>query len=106
MGISPVTGVSAGPAGRERGDNFMQFRLKPLMRGVAIVAAALMLTAPPANAAGGTMRYAAVSEPAPLDVMLTTAGVSLVIGMHIFEALYTLDSHFEPQPMLAEVETL
>jgi peptide/nickel transport system ATP-binding protein len=34
-----------------------------------------------AGAAGGTLRYAAVSEPAPLDVMLTTAGVTLVVGM-------------------------
>ena len=77
--------------------------LKQLLRGAAAIAAALMLV-PQADAAGGTMRYAAVSEPAPLDVMLTTAGVSLVVGMHIFEALYTLDSHFEPQPMLAESE--
>ena len=77
--------------------------LKRLLRSAAAIAAALMLV-PQANAAGGTMRYAAVSEPAPLDVMLTTAGVTLVVGMHIFEALYTLDSHFEPQPMLAESE--
>jgi peptide/nickel transport system substrate-binding protein len=84
----------------------MQFGLKQLMRGFAVLAAALMLTAPQANAAGGTLRYAAVSEPAPLDVMLTTAGVTLVIGMHIYEALYTIDSHYEPQPMLAEGEKL
>ena len=81
----------------------MKSGLKRLIRGAAAVAAAFMMV-PHADAAGGTMRYAAVSEPAPLDMMLTTAGVSLVIGMHIFEALYTLDSHFEPQPMLAESE--
>jgi len=83
----------------------MRSGLKRLMGGAAVVATALMMV-PHANADGGTLRYAAVSEPAPLDVMLTTAGVSLVVGMHIFEALYTLDSHFEPQPMLAEGETI
>ena len=59
--------------------------LKQLLRGAAAIAAALMLV-PQADAAGGTMRYAAVSEPAPLDVMLTTAGVSLVVGG--MEAIY------------------
>ncbi len=78
---------------------------KPLTRWV-VAAATAMLISSQAQASGGTMRYAAVSEPAPLDVMLTTAGVSLVIGMHIFEALYTIDSHYEPQPMLAEGEKL
>ena len=78
----------------------MSSGLKRLIRGAAALAAALMMVpVPQALAAGGTLRYAAVSEPAPLDVMLTTAGVSLVIGMHIFEALYTIDSHYEPQPM-------
>src|SRR5690606_20747255 len=85
------------------GGRTMKSGLKRLIRGAAALAAGLMLI-PNANAAGGTLRYAAVSEPAPLDMMLTTAGVSLVVGMHIFEALYTLDSHFEPQPMLAEGE--
>src|SRR5688500_1136094 len=81
----------------------MTSALKRLVRGAVVATAALMMV-PHAEAAGGTMRYAAVSEPAPLDVMLTTAGVTLVVGMHVFEALYTLDSHFEPQPMLAESE--
>lgn len=84
----------------------MKFGLRHTLRGFAAILAALMLTVPQANAAGGTFRYASVSEPAPLDVMLTTAGVSLVIGMHIFEALYTIDSHYVPQPMLAEGERL
>ncbi|MEO8532031.1 MAG: ABC transporter substrate-binding protein, partial [Deltaproteobacteria bacterium] len=79
--------------------------LKTLTRGLALAAAALFAPIA-AQAEGGTLRYAAVSEPAPLDMMLTTAGVSLTIGMHIFEALYTVDSHFEPQPMLAEGETI
>ncbi len=83
----------------------MQSLWRIVTRGLAVLAAALLLTSH-AQADGGTMRYAAVSEPAPLDLMLTTAGVSLVIGMHIFEALYTIDGHFEPQPMLAEGETL
>jgi peptide/nickel transport system substrate-binding protein len=79
--------------------------LRNLTRGLAIVVAALLAPAG-AQAEGGTLRYAAVSDPAPLDVMLTTAGVSLAIGMHIYEALYTLDSHYEPQPMLAEGEVV
>ncbi|MEO6013971.1 MAG: ABC transporter substrate-binding protein [Devosia sp.] len=74
------------------------------MRGAAAAAMALILVSS-ANAAG-TLRYAAVSEPAPLDVMLTTATVTLTIGMHVFEGLYTMDAHNEAQPMLAEGETL
>jgi peptide/nickel transport system substrate-binding protein len=83
----------------------MHLLLVLLRRSFAILAAMLLLGAN-ANAAGTTFRYAAVSEPAPLDVMLTTAGVSLVIGMHIFEALYTIDSHYQPQPMLADSDKL
>jgi peptide/nickel transport system substrate-binding protein len=79
--------------------------MKNLTRLLAIAVAALLAPAA-AQAEGGTLRYAAVSEPAPLDVMLTTATVSLTIGMHIFEALYTIDSHSEPQPMLAEGEVV
>ena len=87
--------------------NIMKSGLRGLIRGAAALVVAL-LTVPVshAEAAGGTLRYAAVSEPAPLDVMLTTAGVSLVIGMHVFEALYTIDSHYQPQPMLADSEKL
>lgn len=82
----------------------MQKGLSYLFASLAVVASALMT--PQARADGGTLRYAAVSEPAPLDVMLTTATVSLTIGMHIFEALYAIDSRFEPQPMLAEADRL
>lgn len=78
--------------------------LKRVSKGLAVLA--LALTPALARAEGGTLRYAAVSEPAPLDVMLTTAGVTLTIGMHIFEALYTVDSNFVPQPMLAESEKI
>jgi len=85
----------------------MNFTLKPLARSLGLAAALLLAaTSLQAQNKGGTLRYAAISEPAPLDVMLTTAGVSVAIGMHIFEGLYTIDSKYVPQPMLAEGETI
>src|SRR5689334_21336454 len=98
-----VTRRSRSDSGHSSGGFEMHLIVRVLRRSLVALAAALLLTAN-ANASGGTFRYASVSEPAPLDVMLTTAGVSLVIGMHIFEALYTIDSHYQPQPMLADGE--
>ncbi|MBR0839930.1 ABC transporter substrate-binding protein [Bradyrhizobium liaoningense] len=78
----------------------MRYCLSVLMRGVVATATALFLHAQ-ANAAT-VLREATIGEPPPLDVMLTTADVASVIGRHIFETLYALDSSYTPRPLLAE----
>jgi peptide/nickel transport system substrate-binding protein len=70
------------------------------MRGVVGMAAALFLNAQ--ASAATLLREATIGEPPPLDVMLTTADVASVIGRHIFETLYALDSTYTPRPLLAE----
>ena len=75
---------------------------KALMRSAAALAAALFLNAQ-AHAAS-ILREATIGEPPPLDVMLTTADVAAVIGRHIFETLYALDSNYNPRPALADSE--
>jgi peptide/nickel transport system substrate-binding protein len=74
-----------------------------VMSGAVVIATALLLTSP-SNASGGTLRSATTSEPTPLDIMLTTASVTLSISTHIYEGLYALNSNFRPEPMLAESE--
>src|SRR4051794_6798222 len=78
----------------------MRYGPSVLMRGVVRLATASFLIAQ-ANAAT-LLREATIGEPPPLDVMLTTADVASVIGRHIFETLYALDSTYTPRPMLAE----
>jgi len=78
----------------------MQSRMGALMRSAAAMGLALFLTAQ-ANAAG-VLREATIGEPPPLDVMLTTADVAAVIGRHVFETLYALDSTYSPRPFLAD----
>ncbi|WP_247807691.1 MULTISPECIES: ABC transporter substrate-binding protein [unclassified Bradyrhizobium] len=78
----------------------MRYGPSVLMRGVVGLATASFLIAQ-ANAAT-LLREATIGEPPPLDVMLTTADVASVIGRHIFETLYALDSTYTPRPMLAE----
>ena len=68
-------------------------------------AAAALITASLLNvqaSAAGMLREATIGEPPPLDVMLTTADVAAVIGRHIFETLYALDSTYTPRPLLAD----
>jgi peptide/nickel transport system substrate-binding protein len=54
------------------------------------------------NISGGELRVALSSEPPTLDTHVTTTLSSAVIGRNIFEALVTLDSDHNVQPMLAE----
>lgn len=51
---------------------------------------------------GGTLRYATIGEPLTLDLMVTTNSLSVDVTSNIYEGLFTLDSHFVPQPMLAQ----
>ena len=78
----------------------MRCDLSVLMRGAVGIATALFLNAQ--ASAATLLREATIGEPPPLDVMLTTADVASVIGRHIFETLYALDSAYTPRPMLAE----
>ena len=78
----------------------MRCDLSVLMRGAVGIATALFLNAQ--ASAATLLREATIGEPPPLDVMLTTADVASVIGRHIFETLYALDSTYAPRPMLAE----
>jgi len=78
----------------------MRSGMGALMRGVVTMAVALFLNVQ-ANAAE-VLREATIGEPPPLDVMVTTADVAAVIGRHIFETLYALDSTYSPRPLLAE----
>src|SRR3954454_12615674 len=78
----------------------MRYGPSVLMRGVVGLATASFLIAQ-ANAAS-ILREATIGEPPPLDVMLTTADVAAVIGRHIFETLYALDSNYNPRPALAD----
>ena len=80
----------------------MRSGLRALLRGAAALAAAVVLHAQ-AHAAG-ILREATIGEPPPLDVMVTTADVAAVIGRHIFETLYALDSNYNPRPLLADSE--
>ncbi|SFJ02084.1 ABC transporter substrate-binding protein [Bradyrhizobium sp. Gha] len=78
----------------------MRRALNVLARGAVGMTAALLLMAQ--ASAATLLREATVGEPPPLDVMLTTADVASVIGRHIFETLYALDSTYTPRPLLAE----
>ena len=59
-------------------------------------------TDPTAPQRGGTLRFATIGEPPTLDMMATTLTVSVDVTSNIYEGLFTLDSHFLPQPMLAQ----
>lgn len=83
----------------------MNFRLKTLLVGGAMAVAAALTLSAPAQAAG-VLRDATVSEPAPIDPMLTTADVVSTISLHIYETLYAINGAFEPQPMLATGERI
>ncbi|MGY3236571.1 peptide/nickel transport system substrate-binding protein [Bradyrhizobium sp. USDA 4448] len=78
----------------------MRRALNVLARGAVGLTAALLLMTQ--ASAATLLREATVGEPPPLDVMLTTADVASVIGRHVFETLYALDSTYTPRPLLAE----
>ncbi|UOM35749.1 ABC transporter substrate-binding protein [Acuticoccus sp. I52.16.1] len=78
----------------------------------AIAAGAFALTAtlgaglPVTAAHAETLRYATIGEPPSLDTQMGTAVVATMIGQHMFETLYALDSATVPQPLLATGETV
>lgn len=58
------------------------------------------------HAGAQTLRYATVGEPPSLDVQMGTATLATTIAQHMFETLYAFDANFEPQPFLAESESV
>ena len=55
-----------------------------------------------AQSAGGDLQYALNTQPPTIDPVMSTATATRDIARHIFEPLVTLDSNYQPQPMLAE----
>src|SRR5690625_1213800 len=55
---------------------------------------------------GGEVRVALNAQPPTIDPMFSTAVSTIDVSRPIYESLLTIDSSFQPQPMLAEsVET-
>ena len=73
--------------------------------GALALAAGIALTAGTAGAAG-VLRMAMSDDPPHLDVHITTAGLTSVVGVHILETLYAFNTSFEPVPLLVESETI
>lgn len=76
-----------------------------LLRATAVAAVITWAMATTA-AAEGTLRYAMTDEPPHLDTHVTTAGLTSLIAMQIFETLYTFNSNLEPVPLLVESEAI
>lgn len=51
---------------------------------------------------GGELRVAFNAQPPTMDPLMTTAAATKYAGRHIFESLMTLNSKYQPEPMLAE----
>lgn len=54
------------------------------------------------QSAGGDLQYALNTQPPTIDPVMSTATATRDVARHIFEPLVTLDSNYQPQPMLAE----
>ena len=78
-------------------------RLVSSLRTTA-AAAAIAVAASSSAFAEGTLRYAMTDEPPHLDVHVTTAGLTSIIAMQIFETLYTFNANLEPVPLLVASE--
>jgi peptide/nickel transport system substrate-binding protein len=51
---------------------------------------------------GGKLRVALTGEPPSLDIHQTTNKVTMLVGWHIFESLFTWDHEYNVVPLLAE----
>ncbi|WP_368653190.1 ABC transporter substrate-binding protein [Ornithinibacillus sp. 4-3] len=52
--------------------------------------------------AGGDLQFVLNTQPPTIDPIMSTATATRDISRHIYETLVTIDSAYEPQPMLAE----
>src|SRR5215218_9679376 len=82
----------------------LMIMLRQWLRGTAILAAGLFLSSQ--AMAAGILRYATIGEPPSLDVQMGTATIAGTIGNHMFETLYTFDTKYRPQPLLATGEKI
>jgi len=84
--------------------------VKPTVKTIAGIAAAMMVAACSAGAggssgppiSGGDFHVGWNAQPSTLDPVATTATTTRDIGSNIFEGLAALDANFQPQPVLAQ----
>jgi len=72
---------------------------------IAVLAGSLVFSTSAAPRRGGALRIAEIGEPLTLDTVATTADLTSIITLPIFEELFTFDANFRIQPMLAESYT-
>ena len=72
---------------------------------ILALAGALAFSTSAAPRRGGTLRIAEIGEPLTLDTVATTADVTSIITLPIFEELFTYDAGWKIQPLLAESYT-
>jgi len=77
-------------------------------RGWLLGASVGVLMAATAGQAGAQemLRFAVTDDPPHLDAHVTTAGLTSLVDIHVLETLYTLNSAYEPVPLLATGETI
>jgi peptide/nickel transport system substrate-binding protein len=80
------------------------------MKTALMILAALLMAVPAgaqeAPRQGGILKAAMIGEPPTLDTHTTTATIAYQIAWHVFETLYTYDTHYQPVPFLAEGHTV
>ena len=67
-----------------------------------LLGSALVYSTSAAMQRGGTLRIAEIGEPLTLDTVATTADLTSIITLPIFEELFTFDANWKIQPLLAE----
>lgn len=71
-----------------------------------LTAGVISVSAEPEPKYGGTLRVAVIGNPPTLDVMRTTATITLNTMWHIYENLFALDEDYAPSPHLVEEYTI
>src|SRR5437588_5597838 len=69
---------------------------------IAALAESLVFSTSAAPRRGGALRVAEIGEPLTLDTVATTADLTSIITLPIFEELFTFDAGFRVQPLLAD----
>ncbi len=70
--------------------------------GMVLVGAVALAQSSSAPKYGGTLKVAIFDEPPMLDMSMTTADISTLIGHHIFEGLFEDDANLKPRPQLVD----
>jgi peptide/nickel transport system substrate-binding protein len=77
-----------------------------VIAAIAVLAlGALVMSTVAAPRRGGTLRIAEIGEPLTLDTVATTADLTSIITLPIFEELFTFDADWKIQPLLVESYT-